>query len=115
MNFVIAHVLTKLQMKEARAAIYKPSQRLSENPTQSVKAAFKNSFVDVNYTIKQLGFVDEINSQVSKRDVNLILEYAKEELKLYKKIGNYYIKWSWNWTTDHTIILLILIELVMKF
>jgi len=115
MNFVFANILTAQDMKEARAAIIKPSRSLREDSKRSIKTIFKNSYVDVNYTLQQLGFEDRIGTYISKRDVNLILEYAKEELKLYKKIGNFYVKLAWNWTTDHTIIVLILVELIMPF
>ena len=115
MNFVFANILSKQDMKEARAAIMKPSKQLRDDSKSTIKAAFKNSYVDVNYTLQQLGFEDRIGTYISKRDANLILEYAKEELKLYKKFNNFHVKFVWNWNSDHTIILLILIELIMPF
>jgi len=113
MNFVIANILSKNSMKQARLAIFKPAKELRDTPSKSIKTVFQNSYVDINYTLQQLGFDDKIGTYVSKHDVNLILEYAKEELKSYQKIGNFYVKWVWNWNTDHTIILLILVELIM--
>jgi len=101
-------------MKQARSAIYRPAKELREYPDHSIKKVFQNSYVDINYTLQQLGFDDKIGTYISKRDVNLILQYAKEELKSYKKVGRFFVKWEWNWTTDHTIVVLILVELIMQ-
>ena len=81
MNFIFANILSKKDMKEARTAIMIPSKQLRADSKSTIKAAFKNSYVDVNYTLHQLGFEDRIGTYISKRDANLILEYAKEELR----------------------------------
>ena len=60
---------------------------------------------------------EDINPDSEKVEINVNsdnnLSETKEELKSYQKIGNFYVKWVWNWNTDHTIILLILVELIM--
>jgi hypothetical protein len=110
MNIVIANILSKTSMKNARAAIHTPLKLLLNSPERSVKSVFQNSYVHINYTLQQLDMDDKIGTYLSKRDVKIILEKADEELKTYRKIGNFYVKWCWSWNTDHTIILLFVLD-----
>lgn len=110
MNIVIANVLSKTGMKTIRAAIHTPLKLILNSPERSVKSIFQNSYVHVNKTLHTLGLKDSIGTYLSKRDVKIILENADEELKQYRKIGNFYIKWVWSWNTDHTIILIFLLD-----
>ena len=110
MNVVIANVLSKTTMKNVRTAIHAPLKSMCNSPERSVKSIFQNSYVNVNYRLQQLDLEDKIGTYLSKRDVKIILEDANEELKKYCKIGNFYIKWCWHWNTDHTIILIFLLD-----
>jgi hypothetical protein len=115
MNFMLANILSKASMKETRSLVYKFSREITGDRTRTVKSIFQNSYVNINHSLNLLKISDRIAPNLSRKDVYLILETAKAELKKYQRVGHYYIKWEWNWNTEHTIILLLLLEIILTF
>lgn len=115
MNFMLANILSKSSMKEARSLVYKFSREIRNDRTRTVRAIFQNSYVNINHSLTLLKLSDKIAPSLSRKDVYLILETAKAELKKYQRVGHYFIKWEWNWNTEHTIILLLLSEIILTF
>jgi hypothetical protein len=115
MNFLMANVLFKTSMRDARSHIYKYSREVRDDKTRTVRAIFQNSYVNINHALGLLKLPDKIAPGLSRKDVYLILETAKAELKKYQRVGHYYVKWEWNWQSEHTIILILLVEIALQF